>query len=271
MASRVRRNRRKEKEHTQMDYSLKPGPSIPHPLKARSKHAPFIFCADGQTLTQDCVPSSSPVKSMPPRTSVAGDFNDKFDSYVDEGMDVFFDSDMAMDIEEVSRHRRKRAIQDVRWENDVIPAIIEPFMKYQMRRGSADATVAQTVLHCTCLTQGQSLDIEVVSFTRTYDFDPLDHTLLMPIIEIHTMKLRICECTPNVATQLIDQGLFPCAPIRPSLAVNIEMLEFVAQLFLNLPPNNTAWCSALEDFLLDRKFRLKDIVSLFLRLYMHPD
>ncbi|KAF7374037.1 hypothetical protein MSAN_00284400 [Mycena sanguinolenta] len=43
---------------------------------------------------------------------------------------------------------------------------------------------------------------------------------------------------------------------RPSLAVDVGILEFVKLLFLNLPPNNTAFCNTLEGFLASRGFKL---------------
>ncbi|KAF7342710.1 hypothetical protein MSAN_02028900 [Mycena sanguinolenta] len=40
------------------------------------------------------------------------------------------------------------------------------------------------------------------------------------------------------------------------LAVDVGILEFVKLLFLNLPPNNTAFCNTLEGFLASRGFKL---------------
>jgi len=44
-------------------------------------------------------------------------------------------------------------------------------------------------------------------------------------------------------------GYFPCAPIRPTLAVNINLLQFVSFGFLNMAPNVTGWAKTIEDFL----------------------
>ncbi|KAL1685254.1 hypothetical protein GGG16DRAFT_33493, partial [Schizophyllum commune] len=64
-----------------------------------------------------------------------------------------------------------------------------------------------------------------------------------------------CFCCP-AARQLVEVGLFPCAPYRPSLAVDINLLDFVRILFLNISPNVTAWCKATEAFLLARSYKL---------------
>ncbi|KAI5824354.1 hypothetical protein K523DRAFT_198954, partial [Schizophyllum commune Tattone D] len=59
------------------------------------------------------------------------------------------------------------------------------------------------------------------------------------------------------ATQLVEVGLFPCAPYRPSLAIDINVLDFARLLFLNISPNVTAWCKATEAFLISRAHKLQ--------------
>ncbi|KAI5887798.1 uncharacterized protein SCHCODRAFT_02470849, partial [Schizophyllum commune H4-8] len=58
------------------------------------------------------------------------------------------------------------------------------------------------------------------------------------------------------ATQLVRGGLFPCAPYRPNLAVDIGLLEFVRVLFLHISPNVKAWCKASEIYLLGRGHKI---------------
>lgn len=64
-----------------------------------------------------------------------------------------------------------------------------------------------------------------------------------------------------VAQQLLKHGAFPCAPISPSLAVNIVLLEFMRTLFVRIPPNTSSFCEALEAFLEDQGFKLQTKVS----------
>ncbi|KAF9503572.1 hypothetical protein BS47DRAFT_1262726, partial [Hydnum rufescens UP504] len=54
------------------------------------------------------------------------------------------------------------------------------------------------------------------------------------------IELCICPCAP-APVQLVKQGLFPCSPVHPALAVSLEMLEFVSELFVHLAPNEAAW------------------------------
>ncbi|KAF9514715.1 hypothetical protein BS47DRAFT_1294824, partial [Hydnum rufescens UP504] len=42
---------------------------------------------------------------------------------------------------------------------------------------------------------------------------------------------------------------FPCAPLFPTLAVSLDMLEFVASLFLHTAPNERAWAMTLVEYL----------------------
>ncbi len=65
----------------------------------------------------------------------------------------------------------------------------------------------------------------------------------------------------SIALQLIACGLFPCAPQVPTLAVDVQMLDFVQHLFVHAAPNITAWCQSLEAFLSIRKFKLVSRVS----------
>ncbi|KAL1685030.1 hypothetical protein GGG16DRAFT_129651 [Schizophyllum commune] len=59
-----------------------------------------------------------------------------------------------------------------------------------------------------------------------------------------------------VGGALVEIGLFPCAPYRPNLAVDINVLDFVRILFVNISPNVRAWCKASEEFLLSRNQKL---------------
>ncbi|KZV99877.1 hypothetical protein EXIGLDRAFT_605214, partial [Exidia glandulosa HHB12029] len=56
-----------------------------------------------------------------------------------------------------------------------------------------------------------------------------------------------CPCRP-AAEQLLARGYFPCAPRRPSLAFNLEMLEFITLHSMNVAPNVTAWATTLQQY-----------------------
>ena len=77
--------------------------------------------------------------------------------------------------------------------------------------------------------------------------------LLMLVKELE--QISLCTCT-EPALQLLSIGLFPCTPSLPSLAVDLQMLDFACKLFVNAAPNLTAWCETLEGFLSARQFKL---------------
>ncbi|KAJ7607705.1 hypothetical protein FB45DRAFT_717087, partial [Roridomyces roridus] len=73
--------------------------------------------------------------------------------------------------------------------------------------------------------------------------------------EIKDIVIDICACTP-AADQLLEVGLFPCAPVRLSVAVDVRVLDMVRRLFLRVAPNNTAYTEAYEEFLDELGFSL---------------
>ena len=76
-------------------------------------------------------------------------------------------------------------------------------------------------------------------------------------------KISLCTCK-DLALQLLQRGFFPCAPQQPSLAIDLGVLDFAQDLFINAAPNTTAWCETLEGFLSARRFKLSTRVRFFL-------
>lgn len=64
-----------------------------------------------------------------------------------------------------------------------------------------------------------------------------------------------------VGLQLLQWGLFPCAPVAPSLAVDMKLLEFSQSFFLRVSPNMTAMSTTLEDCLGTLGYKLETVVS----------
>ncbi|KAL6297842.1 hypothetical protein BKA93DRAFT_820642 [Sparassis latifolia] len=69
------------------------------------------------------------------------------------------------------------------------------------------------------------------------------------------ITIDVCLCSP-AALQLLLRGLFPCAPQAPTLAIDLNLLHFVQQVFVRMPPNTTSFCATLESFLGDRGYKL---------------
>ncbi|THU96545.1 hypothetical protein K435DRAFT_819426 [Dendrothele bispora CBS 962.96] len=92
---------------------------------------------------------------------------------------------------------------------------------------------------CNCCTNARELKVDIVRFNK-----------------YESIRFWASDCNLAI-TQLVQSGLFPCAPKQPTLAVDISMLDFVTRLFLRLSPNHTAWCGAVEDFLRCQGYKLQ--------------
>ncbi|KAE9382780.1 hypothetical protein BT96DRAFT_747706, partial [Gymnopus androsaceus JB14] len=133
----------------------------------------------------------------------------------------------------------KRLAQYARWTDEVIPRLIGPYMKYVRESSNLAEELSVEAEECVCLTKGLGLEVLVVRFNK-----------------LEKITIRTCACQ-TAATQLMKRGLFGCAPLRPSLAVDLRVLDFVSRLFLRISPNNTAVCNTIEDFLKCQGYQLR--------------
>ncbi|THV02922.1 hypothetical protein K435DRAFT_817478 [Dendrothele bispora CBS 962.96] len=125
-----------------------------------------------------------------------------------------------------------KELQAKNWLEKVIPRLVQPYMELmQKTEDLRRAAPLGMRARCEC-TLSQQITVLVVRFDR-----------------IEEIQVPYCTKCELVAVQLVRSGLFPCAPFRPSLAVDIKMLDFVTRLFLRVSPNHTAWCNTLEDYL----------------------
>ncbi|KAG6825042.1 hypothetical protein H0H92_005020 [Tricholoma furcatifolium] len=125
---------------------------------------------------------------------------------------------------DLTRHQQKRANQWQRWQIEVLPAVVSAL--------------------CTC---SSPRIIEVI----LVNFDSLER-----------ISIALCPCVEGAPRQLLQRGYFACAPVFPSLAVHLKVLDFASELFVNIAPNTTAWCKAVEAFLDRQGYRLSSEGSL---------
>ncbi|KAF9508082.1 hypothetical protein BS47DRAFT_1303212, partial [Hydnum rufescens UP504] len=127
------------------------------------------------------------------------------------------------------------------WNHVVIPSLIQPFMLFERERLlHQEEHMVQVEEACRCGKQWRLLKVLCMYFER-----------------LETIEFHVCSCPSwTAARQLVLRGLFPCAPLHPSLAVSIDMLEFVAELFVQQAPNERAWAATLETFLKRRGFKI---------------
>ena len=161
----------------------------------------------------------------------------------------------------ISKNRQKKEAQWRVWEYDMIPRLVEPYLRLMRETKSLrDDPIVPEHPSCTCHVV-RNLDVMCVYSESEY-FRVLVQSISKGIFTVlECVELRVCECWP-AALQLLQRGLFPCSPRYPTLAVYLRQLEFVRELFVRLPPNVTAWCGALEVQLWRRGYKLESRVSL---------
>ncbi|KAJ7463383.1 hypothetical protein FB451DRAFT_1043224 [Mycena latifolia] len=121
-----------------------------------------------------------------------------------------------------TQHRRKRGAQWRRWQLEVIPTVLPHFTRVlhatKSLRDCTDLPLPTASSgSCACKTS-RVCKIAIVRFSSVDD-----------------AQLRICSCSP-AAVQLIQCGAFPCAPLAPTLAVDLRVLEFAMNLSCKSPP-----------------------------------
>ncbi|KAF9507986.1 hypothetical protein BS47DRAFT_1272122, partial [Hydnum rufescens UP504] len=149
----------------------------------------------------------------------------------------------------LSCHAHQRSAAAQRWDCDVIPVLVHPYMAYICLSQQGQYCTDPPPIKCSCSCRGVLKQVTAVYMDHKDSFHSVldlksDHFSL----DLEYIKLQICPCAP-APLQLVQRGLFPCSPVYPALAVSLEMLEFVSTLFLHLAPNETAWSDALTTFL----------------------
>ncbi|TFK60081.1 hypothetical protein BDN72DRAFT_550118, partial [Pluteus cervinus] len=217
-----------------------------HVLSRSQNGRPFILFAHNEAYTQlpnlprlpgqvgfagDPLPKKRrrvPHPQMPHNEPVVGDLNNDFLLHPPEPLEAI-----------PSKNVNKKVRQWKRWQDSVLPSLIQPYLQLLATSESLSAMGSIVFPRCSC-GSARKINSVMVSFT------------IMQSISFHS-----CQCLPPVAEQLVSQGLFPCAPLLPSLVVDVRLLDLASRLFLHMPPNNTAWCKTLEEFLSSLGFRLK--------------
>jgi hypothetical protein len=158
-----------------LSYTPTPGPSQRHHLSKSipTPHRPLVYLADGETLTQD-----HPLPHLPGQVGFAGDRPqdglvpvsrrpvdpDNPNPAVD--YEPFQpDADEPVDPAQ-SRHRRKRVAQWKRWQNEIIPVLIAPYMDLLEATQSLRYDPPPPSMNaCTCGDPGRNLAVTIVKFT----------------------------------------------------------------------------------------------------------
>ncbi|KAI5982636.1 hypothetical protein EDD15DRAFT_2391151 [Pisolithus albus] len=134
----------------------------------------------------------------------------------------------------------KRQNQWRRWSQDIIPALVEPYLQYLEASHNLRVVVGiQNHLSRCSACSTHSSNVTCVFFDR-----------------LEEIEINACPCRPAPVC-LMQHGLFATSPVAPTLAVDLRVLEFLKKLFVRLTPNTTAWCEALESFLDGQGYKLQ--------------
>ncbi|KAJ3816085.1 hypothetical protein F5880DRAFT_1494629, partial [Lentinula raphanica] len=106
-------------------------------------------------------------------------------------------------------HKKKRFAQFQHWNDEVIPRLVRPYLAVLRATCNLAENPVGRSKDCVCLSKARKLDLVVVRFHR-----------------LENLSLQVCSCRP-AADQLMERALFGCAPMYPSLAVDLRVLEFV--------------------------------------------
>lgn len=231
--------KRREKRLQQKEKVSQPQPTQPEPSRPAKKPR---YTKTPSTLppqsspTKSLAPLSPPLEWTPPASSPTVPLaRSEYTNW--QHLDVQYEGQNSSTKIQIledrrSRHARRKHAQADRWSRDVLPSLIRPFMKVTRERFSKSSTgTPGTPIICRCGGEHRTLGVLCVSMEQ-----------------LENIVLEVCSCR-TAAVQLVERGFFPCAPLYPTLAVNLDMLEFVASLFLNLAPNERAWAATVVEYL----------------------
>ena len=227
-------------------FALEPAPPLPHHRTRLQRNAPVaVFGTRSFTQHHNLPHHPLSRNSSPPPASSRDDaplFEDNVQVIDTDTSTLFYSVPEGEGGNDVSRTRRRRAAQWKRWQEEFIPAAIQPFMHLMKTTQSLRLSPIQPDRYdCKC-EQGRTLRVKIVRFAA-----------------VEEITLRRCDRHP-VGLQLLQRGLFPCVPVMPSLAVDMKVLEFARTLFLRVSPNVTAVSHTLEDCLSVLGYKLDTIV-----------
>ncbi|KAL0566289.1 hypothetical protein V5O48_015730 [Marasmius crinis-equi] len=228
---------------TAADYSLIPT-KRPHQRSLRDP--PLVYLANGQALTQDpALPTKPgqigvrepPLVDLPlianPTARAVNTNEANKDAEVVGAL-------WSESTDHWTPHVSKRNKQAQRWTTTVLPRLILPYMELLWETDKLHLDSNPKDWPCSCGGRGfRMLKIVVVRFARLTE-----------------INLEVCDST-SAGEQLVQMGLFPCAPCYPTLAVDIRVLEFVEGLFLHVAPNHRAWCDTVTEFLDNQGYRMR--------------
>ena len=223
-------------------FALEQGVTLHH-RSLRATHAPVAFIGRRPFTQHHNLPYAQRQTTVEPEYSHNVPLQDNNEQVYDTSTSMLVYSMPEAQDGLLSRMRRRRATQWKRWQEEFIPQAIKLYMVLMESTNNLwDAPPQPHLYDCKC-DHGQALTIKVIRFSAVEE-------IVLYRCDIHMVGL-----------QLLQRGLFPCAPVAPSLAVDKKLLEFSRSFFLRVSPNMTAMSTTLEDCLGTLGYKLETVVS----------
>ncbi|KIJ37663.1 hypothetical protein M422DRAFT_177688 [Sphaerobolus stellatus SS14] len=183
-------------------------------------------------------PSSRDKDDVPhpgsPNAPIIGNANDDWGFEYDDFNITTLEKEILQENRKLKhRHKIRREQQYTRWKQEVIPRLIPLYMdlRFKTQYGKYPMELApEAEAPCTCGKHPRRIKV-----TLAY-WDRLEQT-----------HIQYCLCKPT-SNQLIKRGFFPCAPIQPSLAFDVNLLDLASTNMYYLAPNIAGWALTLEMF-----------------------
>ncbi|KIJ34732.1 hypothetical protein M422DRAFT_181663, partial [Sphaerobolus stellatus SS14] len=142
------------------------------------------------------------------------------------------------------RYRHKKSNQYRQWINDIIPNLQDPYLR--IRRLTEEGRLPppevehEVICQCACTCNKVS---------------PKSNVVLAYWDRLEEVTILYCDCKP-ASEQLMSRGFFPCAPIRPSMAFDMSLLDLISANMHYLAPNISGWGLTLEWFWQSRVYSI---------------
>ena len=117
--------------------------------------------------------------------------------------------------------------------------------------------------HCQCIKVTSK--VEMITWDHKFSPHCCNCLLIVFFIRIFAEDIVYLQVPSSQHTvTVIEMGYFPCAPICPTLAFDINLLEFVTIGSHHMAPNVTGWSSTLQYFLSIHGYLVGEKVHAFL-------
>ncbi|KAJ7697522.1 hypothetical protein B0H14DRAFT_3529298 [Mycena olivaceomarginata] len=223
-------------------FTLEPGARVADIRQHFDTTRRDVLLPNGTTLVQPWLPSLlTCLGAMPPQLTPGSEEDPAAEEFVAAASDTpDIMHVLGPKLTSLNLHNHiKRANQSAWWQGEVLPVLLPELALLLQESKSLRDLDGREAATPSCACDRKRHKVVIVHFSAIQD-----------------VELEVCKCT-TAAVQLMRLGAFGCTPLRPSLAVDLHILEFAWNLFLQISPNNTAITLTLERVLENMGYQLE--------------